>query len=87
MILRDYCQKGVVVKEENVSVLIMQFELLHSLMYVSVIFFCFFDVLGLGKEVNIYDAMWCSRFFLPRILKFLCFFESVEEARLRYKEC
>ena len=63
LILGDHCQKRVVVNGEKVSVLIRQFELLHSLMYESMIFSRFIDVLWLGKEVNICDAMWCSRFF------------------------
>lgn len=59
LILGDLCQKGVALKGEKVSVLIRQFELLfitYSLMmYVSVIFSCFFDVLELGEKVNICD--------------------------------
>jgi len=59
LILGDLCQKGVALKGEKVSVLIRQFELLfitYSLMmYVSVIFSCFFDVMGLGEKVNICD--------------------------------
>lgn len=63
LILGVHCQKGDVVNGEKVSVLTRQFELLHSLVYVSVIFSWFLDVLRLGEEVNICDAMWCSRFF------------------------
>ncbi|KAL4100825.1 hypothetical protein QTP88_020854 [Uroleucon formosanum] len=87
LILGDHCQKGDVVNGYKVSVLIRQFELLHSLVYVSMIFSRFIGVLGLGEEVNICDAMWCSRFFFfLLILGFPCFYESVEEARLLCKE-